>query len=74
MGGVGGGVHVTTMSNSNAFAELRWVLTILVFRCVRTLILHKFTDLPTDTLVNDDTLLNALWNLYGLLNGYPTSP
>ena len=28
----GGGVveHVTTMSNSNAFAELRWVLTIFV--------------------------------------------
>ena len=28
--GWGGGVveHVTTMSNSNAFAELRWVLTI----------------------------------------------
>ena len=26
----GGGVeHVTTMSNTNAFAELRWVLTIL---------------------------------------------
>ena len=22
-----GGVHVTTVSNSNAFAELRWVLT-----------------------------------------------
>ena len=30
MGGVGGwvgGEHVTTVSNSNAFAELRWVLT-----------------------------------------------
>ena len=24
----GGGEHVATMSNSNAFAELRWVLTI----------------------------------------------
>ena len=26
----GGGEHVATMSNSNAFAELRWVLTILL--------------------------------------------
>ena len=25
--GWGGGEHVATMSNSNAFAELRWVLT-----------------------------------------------
>jgi len=28
-GGGGGGEHVTTVSNSNAFAELRWVLTII---------------------------------------------
>ena len=27
----GGGEHVATMSNSNAFAELRWVLTIQGF-------------------------------------------
>ena len=26
----GGGEHVATMSNSNAFAELRWVLTISI--------------------------------------------
>ena len=38
--GWGGGVveHVTTMSNSNAFAELRWVLTIYIVTCYHSLV------------------------------------
>ena len=37
----GGGEHVATVSNSNAFAELRWVLTICKFLFSHQLSLDK---------------------------------
>ena len=60
--GWGGGVHVTTMSNSNAFAELRWVLTTVYSKltCTFHVTFNKSKHLQGEHVFADVNIMNLI--------------